>query len=209
MRIAIVTFEGFNEIDSFVTSHILNRIQLDGWKAEITAPSETVQSMNGVRAHAQRPLEFVNEADAVLFGSGRFTRQIVEDHGIMSRIRLDPHRQLIGSQCSGALFLVKLGLVGTSPVCTDLETRPFVEATGVRVLNRTFFASGNVASAGGCLSSPHLATWVTWRLLGRVAAEAALGYVAPVGETDQYISGVLSAVEPFVTRRAEHAVVGD
>lgn len=208
MRIAMVTFEGFNEIDSFVTAHVLNRIQLEGWKAEITSPSETVQSMNGVRVRAQRPLEFVNEADAVLFGSGRLTREIVEDHGIMSRIRLDPQRQLIGSQCSGALFLVKLGLLGALPVCTDLETRPFVEATGTRVLDQTFFASGNIASAGGCLSSPHLATWITWRLLGREAAERGLEYVAPVGEREQYVAGVLAAVAPFVAPNVEHVSIG-
>jgi hypothetical protein len=30
MRIAVVTFDGYNEIDSFVSSHILNRVELDG-----------------------------------------------------------------------------------------------------------------------------------------------------------------------------------
>src|SRR6266540_805837 len=58
LRIAVVTFDGFNEIDSFVSSHILNRVEVDGWKAEITCPSDTVQSRHGVRVHAQQPLEF-------------------------------------------------------------------------------------------------------------------------------------------------------
>jgi len=198
MRIAVVTFEGFNEIDSFVACHILNRVQVEGWKAEITCPAETVTSLNGIRVSAQRPLEFANEADAVLFGSGRFTRQIVEDRSIMSRLKLDPQRQLIGSQCSGALVLAKLGLLQTLPVCTDLRTRPVLEAAGVRVLEQSFFAEGNVASAGGCLSSPYLATWVIWRLLGRDAAETALNYVAPVGERAQYIAGALGTVAPFL-----------
>ena len=39
MRVAIVTFDGFNEIDSFVISAMLNRVKRAGWKAEITAPS--------------------------------------------------------------------------------------------------------------------------------------------------------------------------
>ncbi len=199
MRIAVVTFDGFNEIDSFVTSHILNRVHVDGWKAEITCPSETVQSMNGVRVTAQQPLEFANEADAVVFGSSRRTRQIAEDRSVMSRLKLDPRRQLIGSQCSGALVLAKLGLLQNLPVCTDLRTRPVVEAAGVRVLDQTFFASFNVASAGGCLSSTYLATWVIWRLLDRSAAETALSYVAPVGEHAQYVSDVIGAVAPFVT----------
>lgn len=124
MRIAIVTFEGFNEIDSFVALNILNRIKKEGWKAEITAPTETITSMNGVTIQAQKLLSFANEADAVLFGSGRLTRKMVQDEALMSSFQLDPTRQLIGSQCSGALVLKKLGLVENTPVSTDLTTRP-------------------------------------------------------------------------------------
>jgi transcriptional regulator GlxA family with amidase domain len=208
VRIAVLTFEGFNEIDSFVSSHILNRVDVPGWKAEITCPSESVRSRNGVCVDAQQPLEFASEADVVLFGSGKLTAQLVEDPQILSRLRLDPARQLIGSQCSGALFLVKLGLVRGLPVCTDLMTRPAVEAAGTRVLDQTFFASGNVASAGGCLSSPCLATWVIWRLLGREAAANALDYVAPVGERVQWVAEALDAVAPFVTTAGTTAAVG-
>lgn len=205
MRITVVTFEGFNEIDAFVAFHILNRVTLAGWKAEIAAPRATLRSGNGVEIRAQRALEFANEADAVLIGSGRQTRQMVEDPAIMSRLKLDPARQLVAAQCSGALVLAKLGLLGTLPVCTDLKTRPFVEAAGARVLEQTFFASGNVASAGGCLGSPYLATWILWRLLGRDAARAALEYVAPVGELEQYVAGALGMVAPYIVAQKELA----
>ncbi|HKA89699.1 MAG TPA: DJ-1/PfpI family protein [Haliangiales bacterium] len=205
MRIAIVTFDGFNEIDSFVAFNILNRMRVHGWKAEIVCPSDTVVSGNGVRVTAQRPLEFANEADVVLFGSGRLTPRIVADPSVMSRFGLDPRRQLIGCQCSGALALAKLGLLRVLPVCTDLATRPLVEAEGIRVLSQSFFAAGNIASAGGCLSSPMLAAWVIRRLADRAAAETALGYVAPVGEYDAYIAGVLDAVEPYVAAGAGHS----
>jgi transcriptional regulator GlxA family with amidase domain len=202
VRIAVITFDGFNEIDSFVSSHILNRVDVDGWKAEITAPAEWIESRNGVRVRAQQPLEFANEADVVLFGSGKYTAEMVADRAVMSRLTLDPARQLIGSQCSGALALWKLGLLDGLPVCTDSYTRPRIEAEGVRVLDQTFFASGNVASAGGCLSSPCLATWVICSLLGEAAAAAALDYVAPVGEREAFIAAAISTVAPYVTRGA-------
>ena len=203
MKIAILTFEGFNEIDSFVSHHILNRVDVNDWEVAITCPSETVRSTNGVRVFAQQPLEFANEADAVLFGGSPRSREIAEDGAIMSRLKLDPRRQLIGSQCAGAWFLAKLGLLATQPVCTNLRSRPSLEAMGIRVLDRPFVASGNVASAGGCLASPYLAAWVISRLLGREAAETALGIVAPVGEKRQYVAGVLGVVLPFVTADAE------
>jgi transcriptional regulator GlxA family with amidase domain len=203
MNIAILTFDGFNEIDSFVSHHILNRIDIEDWNVAITCPSETVTSTNGVRVSAQQPLEFANEADAVLFGGSPRSREIVEDRGIMSRLKLDPKRQLIGSQCAGAWFLAKLGFLGTQPVCTNLKSRPGLEAMGIRVLDRPFVATGNVATAGGCLASPYLAAWVISRLLGREAAETALGIVAPVGEKKQYVAGILGVVSPLVTANAE------
>jgi transcriptional regulator GlxA family with amidase domain len=198
MRIAVLTFDGFNEIDSFVASHILNRVKRPGWKAEITCPADWVQSMNGVRVAAERQIEFANEAEAVIVGSGHLTRQIIADEKLMSRLALDPRRQLIASQCSGALVLARLGLLDSVPACTDLKTRAFLEAAGVQVLDRAFYAAGNVATAGGCLSATYLATWVLWRLADRATAQEALDYVAPVGERDEFLARALGVVEPFV-----------
>jgi transcriptional regulator GlxA family with amidase domain len=197
MRIAVITCNGFNEIDSFVSNYILNRVDAPGWRSEITCPTPEVVSRNGVRVTAQQPLEFASEADVVLFGSGTRSLELSRDPALLSRLRLDPERQLIGSQCSGALFLAALGLLGDMPVCTDMSTRPVVEAAGLRVLDQTFTARGNLASVGGCLGSPYLASWVITRKLGRKAAEAALEYVAPVGEVEAFIASILDDVEPL------------
>jgi transcriptional regulator GlxA family with amidase domain len=198
MKIAIVTFEGFNEIDSFVALHILNRVKREGWKAEIVAPSDSVTSMNGVTVHTQQPLSFVNQADAVLFGSGRLTRTVIQDEKLMSSFQLDPSRQLIGSQCSGALIMKRLGLVENTPICTDSVTRPWLVESGAQVIDRSFMAEGNIATAGGCLSSQYLAAWVIYRSLGREAVEEALSYVAPVGEEQSLIERVFAAIEARV-----------
>jgi transcriptional regulator GlxA family with amidase domain len=194
MHIAIVTFEGFNEIDSFVALNMIGRVLRPGWSAQITCPTDSVRSANGVRIEAQQPLEFANAADVVLVGSGRFTRTIIEDQAIMSRLKLNPQRQLIGSQCSGALVLAKLGLLRSIPACTDHTTRPFLQAAEVTVVDKSFHCTGNIATAGGCLAAHYLATWVIARTLDRQAAEAALRYVVPVGEEQAYITRALAAV---------------
>ena len=101
MQIAVLTFDGFNELDSFVAAAILNRMKAQGWAAHITCPTEQVTSMNGVTIQRQKPLAFAAEADAVLIGSGIRTREIAADPDLLGQIRLDPARQLIGAQCSG------------------------------------------------------------------------------------------------------------
>lgn len=202
MRIAILTFDGFNELDSFIALGLLNRLGAQGWKAQITSPSSHVTSMGGVTVQAQQPLEFANEADAVIFGSGIYTRAIAEDHGrqgaALDRLQLDPLRQLIAAQCSGTLLLARLGLLADMPACTDLTTKPWVVEAGVRVLDEPFHARGPIATAGGCLASQYLAAWVMVRGAGFKAAAQALHYAAPVGEKDAYVERLLNVVRPFV-----------
>ena len=198
MQIAVLTFNGFNELDSFVAAAILNRMNAHGWAAHITSPTEQITSLNGVVVQRQKPLEFAVEADAVLIGSGTKTREIAADADLLSRIALDPSRQLVGAQCSGTLLLAKLGLIGDLPACTDLTTKPWVIEAGVEVIDAPFVAHGNVATAGGCLASQYMATWMIARRASLRHAEEALHYVAPVGEKEPYVERTLAVVMPFM-----------
>jgi transcriptional regulator GlxA family with amidase domain len=198
MHIAILTFEGFNELDSLIAFSILNRVKKPGWRVSIASPSATPRSMNGLAVQAQASIEDACDADAVLVGSGVRTRDVVADAPLMSRLRLDPARQLLGAQCSGTLILAKLGLLDGVPACTDLTTKPWVEEAGVAVVDRPIVANRNVATAGGCLASHYLAAWFIARLEGAEAARSAIHYVAPVGEKDAYVSRAMANISPFL-----------
>ncbi|MGT2428338.1 DJ-1/PfpI family protein [Cupriavidus basilensis] len=198
MHIAILTFEGFNELDSLIALGILNRVKQPGWRVSIGSPADKVRSTNGVVMEAQASLKDACDADAVLVGSGMRTRDVVADAALMSQLRFDPTRQLLGAQCSGTLMLAKLGLLDDVPACTDLTTKPWVEEAGVAVLNQPFVAKGNVATAGGCLSSQYLAAWFIARLEGVEAARSAIHYVAPVGEKEAYVTRAMANILPFL-----------
>ena len=198
MHIAILTFEGFNELDSFIALNILRRVQKPGWRVSIASPATHVRSMNGVVVEAQATLREACAADAVIVGSGRLTRDVVADPALMAQLQLDPARQLLGAQCSGTLVLAKLGLINGVPACTDLTTKPWVEEAGVEVLNQPFVARGNVATAGGCLASQYLAAWVIGRLVGLEEARSAMHYAAPVGEKEDYVARAMKNITPFM-----------
>jgi transcriptional regulator GlxA family with amidase domain len=200
MHIAILTFQGFNELDSLVALGILNRIKKPAWRVTLCCPDPEVTSMNGVTLRAQSLLEDIQSADAVIVGSGMQTREVVANPELMARLMLNPERQLIGAQCSGTLILAKLGLLGKVPACTDLTTKPWVQESGVEVLNQPFYAQGNVATAGGCLASQYLAAWIIARIEGIEAAAEALHYVAPVGEKDEYTSRAIENITPYLPR---------
>jgi transcriptional regulator GlxA family with amidase domain len=198
MHIAILTFQGFNELDSLIALGVLNRIRKPAWRVTLCCPEPQVTSMNGVVVHAQSNLAEASSADAVIVGSGIKTREIVKDPAIMSALRFDPVRQLIGAQCSGTLVLARLGMLDSIPACTDLTTKPWVQEAGVEVLNQPFFAKGNVATAGGCLSAQYLAAWIIARTEGEAAARSALHYVAPVGEKDAYVERAIRNISPYL-----------
>jgi transcriptional regulator GlxA family with amidase domain len=199
VHIAILTFDGYNELDSLIALGVLNRVGKPGWRVSIASPTPRVRSMNGVVIESMATLDEASEADAVIVGSGLKTREVVADPGIMGTLaRLDPARQLLAGQCSGTLVLARLGLLAGVPACTDLVSKPWVVAAGVEVLNQPFFASGNVATAGGCLASHYLAGWLIARLEGTDAAEAALHYVAPVGEKEEYVARALRNITPYL-----------
>ena len=196
-HIAILTFDGFNELDSLIAYGMLSRISLMGdanWRVSIASPTRRVTSMNGLTIDAHIDLHEANSAYAVLIGSGMKTREVGHDASIMAQIKLDPQKQLIVSQCSGTFLMAKLGLIGKTPACTDTTSKPWVQAAGVNVLNQAFYSNGNIATAGGCLSAQYVAGWLISQLKNLEQATEVLRYFAPVGEKDEYVSRALGHI---------------
>lgn len=205
MRISILTFDGFNDLDSLVAFGMLNRIALMGdldWQVRIASPTLRVTSMNGLTVDAHEDLSAIGQADAVLVGSGMKTREIANSPSIMDQLRLDTATQLVAAQCSGTFLLGRLGLLGGVPACTDLTSKPWVVESGVQVVAQPFVANANVATAGGCLASQYLVAWILARLKGLDAAREVLHYFAPVGEKQYYVERAIGHVKPYLPQPA-------
>ena len=197
MHIAILTFDGFNELDSLIAFGMLGRISLLGdkdWRVNIASPTPRVTSMNGLTLDAHIDLPEACTADAVLIGSGMKTREVAQNPAIMEQLQFDAERQLIATQCSGTFLLAKLGLTGKLSACTDNTSKPWVQAAGVQVVNQPFVAHGNIATAGGCLSAQYLSAWLITRLKGEAEAREVMHYFAPVGEKETYVDRAMGHV---------------
>jgi transcriptional regulator GlxA family with amidase domain len=197
-HVAIVTLQGFNELDSLIAYNLLKRIKRVDLRVTLCCPEAEVTSMNGVIVRAQSSLEDAATAQAVMIGSGVRTRELIASRQLLSRMKLHPEKQLIAAQCSGVLLLSSLGLLSGLPVCTDLATRSSLQEAGVEVLEQPFFATGNMATAGGCLASLYLAAWIMARVEGLDAALAAIGCIAPVGEKEDFVAKTVLNISPYL-----------
>ena len=183
--VGIITLPGFNEIDSFVATRMIHSVP--ELSIQLIGPDATAVSMAGVEVATPGDWESLRSCSAAIFGSGMQTFEHIENGPMMDEIKANVDElQFVGSQCSGAAFLHRLGLLNGEAVCTDRLTAPKLEAVGLEVRIDAFHDTGRVATSGGCLSSSYLAYWVIDRLSGRAAADQALAYVVPIGEEAAY-----------------------
>jgi transcriptional regulator GlxA family with amidase domain len=182
MKISIVAFDDFTDIDVWFMWDLLNRVERPDWRVQIVGERCCVTSSTGIRTQTHARLDEANTSDVVLFASGKGTRVKMRDDVFLDAFNLDPERQLIGSMCSGALILAALGLLEGKRATTYPTSKRLLEEMGVTVVEAPFVCEGNVATAAGCLAAQYLVGWVIEESLGKAVSDAALKFVQPVGE---------------------------
>ena len=182
MKISIVAFDDFTDIDVWLMWDLLNRVGQEDWRVRILADKEEVVSSTGIKFKVHGYLNEAKEADAVLFASGKGTRKVIQDEKFLRGLQLDADKQLIGSMCSGALILAALGLLDGKKATTYPTAKKHLESFGVEVIEKPFVQEGNIATAAGCLSAQYLVGWVIETLAGQEEKEKVLSYIQPVGE---------------------------
>lgn len=182
MKASIVIFDEFTDIDLFLMWDLLNRVRLPQWEVRIVGDKPNHISATGMMTATHGRIEEANNADVVLFVSGRGTRAKMQDKLWLSRFKLNPERQMIASVCSGALLLAALGLLTGKTATTYPTTKQTLEEFGVMVEEKPFVEHGNVATSGGCLAAQYIAGWVIERKADKAWKELVLKSIQPVGE---------------------------
>jgi transcriptional regulator GlxA family with amidase domain len=182
MKIAIVIFDKFTDVDLWLMWDLLNRVRVHDWSVKILGEKEAHVSATGISVATHGRIEEATDADAVLFVSGQGTRAKMIDKDWLSRFRLNPEKQLIGSICSGALILAALDLLEGKTATTYPTSKAALESFGVETIEKAFVQNGNVATAGGCLAQQYLVGWVIENLADAEWKNLILKSIQPVGE---------------------------
>jgi transcriptional regulator GlxA family with amidase domain len=182
LKTSIIVFDDFTDVDVFLPWDLLNRVEHDGWQVRVLGSKPEHVSSTGLSVRTHGPLEEANDSDAVLFASGKGARAVIHNECFLGAFRLDPSRQLVGSMCSGALILARLGLLKGKRATTYPTAARALRAFGVEVVEEPFVREGNVATAAGCLAAQRLVGWVIEEKLGAAERKRVLKSVQPVGE---------------------------
>lgn len=182
MKVSIITFDDFTDLDLFILWDLLKRVESPGWEVKFLGDKESHISSTGVEVKMHGHLDEANSSDAVLFCSGQGSRKKYQDKAFLAAFRLDERKQLIGAIDSGALLLGALGFLRGKKATTypSPELKKLLESMGVEVVWESFVQDGNVATAAQCLSGQYLAGWVIENLVGSEQKEKALRSVAPL-----------------------------
>lgn len=186
MKISIIAFDDFTDLDLFVLWDLLNRVEKPDWRVLLLGDKESHVSGTGIEIKMHGRLDEANSSDAVLFCSGRGARRKMSDEEFLDSFRLNEKRQLIGGLDSGALLVGALGLLNGKKATSypTAENKTTLENFGAEVVWKSFVSEGNIATAAQCLSGKFLAGWTIENLAGAEAKDKALSSVEPLDDLE-------------------------
>jgi putative intracellular protease/amidase len=187
-RIATVIYDDFDDTDLIISWRFFHCVKRPDWTLDVVGTSATHRSLLGLTIPTTASLEAAAEADVVLIVGGPGSRALAKNTAFLDKLKLDPTRQLIASQCSGSLILQAKGLLDGKQATTIISARDALKATGADVVDRPLVVQGNVVTSGGCLSTAYLAYWILQKTIGPEETSRATDLLLPTGEADRFKS---------------------
>ncbi|RVU38321.1 thiamine biosynthesis protein ThiJ [Hwanghaeella grinnelliae] len=189
-KIGLVIFDGFTDIDLFLHWDLLNRpvtmfpdMVSREWSVKILGTAPMHLSAAGLETKTHGRVAEARNCDAVIHTSGPLTRNLMKDEGYLETLALDPERQLVGSQCSGALILAASGLLAGRTATTYPTAVGHLRELGAVPVEEPFVLhdADNIATAAGCLAGVDLSRWILDRLINAEAAERCVASASAIG----------------------------
>jgi transcriptional regulator GlxA family with amidase domain len=182
-RIAIVLFDGFDELDAVGPFEVFKNAARSGAPVEVRLARlggpGTVRASHGLQVHVDSGLD--QGVDLVLVPGGGWNappgtpgaRAEVERGLLPSAIaKLHADGAMVASVCTGAMIVAVSGLLEGRPATTHHEALDDLAAAGASLVDARVVDTGDVLSAGGVTSGLDLALWLVEREWGEDLAAA-------------------------------------
>ena len=177
MKIEILLFDGFDDLDAFGPFEVLTGAGLDTRFVTIE-PRETVRSSHGATIV---PEGVLGDPDLVLVPGGGWNDRetggvyLEARRGVIPEALRRRHEagRRIGSVCTGAMMLAEAGILKGRPAITHHSAIEDLKSFGADVQEGVrFIDDGDIMTAAGVTSGIDLALYIVRVTLGDAAAQA-------------------------------------
>lgn len=173
MRIALVCFDGMEELDLVGPWEVLRMWQLQHPEDDVevfttSLDGTTVTCAKGMQIVADRHFEETGEVDVILYPGGKGTRRQLEDERVLGFLRRHAEAgALMTSVCTGSLVFAAAGLLSDRPATTYWSAMDLLAKLDPTITTRPedrFVDSGEVITAAGVSAGIDMALHLVARL---------------------------------------------
>ncbi|MBC3763521.1 DJ-1/PfpI family protein [Quadrisphaera oryzae] len=199
MRIEIVVFDGFDELDVFGPLEPLANVAGQGADLSVQLVGAhgpgTVLAQHGTRIVVEHGLGAGAEVpDAVVVPGGGWLNRApqgawaqAQDGALPARLaELAPGLRWVASVCTGAFLLSAAGLLTGRPATTNRSAKAELAAAGARVLDHRVVDDGDVVTAGGLSAGIDLGLHLVEREAGAALADRVTAALEHQRSTDTW-----------------------
>jgi transcriptional regulator GlxA family with amidase domain len=183
VRIAVLVYDGFDELDSVGPYEVLRNAAAAGADAEVVLVSLSAQpsvtGSHGLTVTPQATLDAGNWDLVLVPGGGWNDRGPAGAYAeaqageLPAAIRrLHEGGTTIAAVCTGAMLVSAAGLLHDRPATTHRGALVDLRSTGARLIDARVVDDGDLLSCGGVTSGIDLALWIVEREWGPAMAEA-------------------------------------
>ncbi|SRR5713226_8120233 len=182
MRIAIVLYQGFDELDAIGPFEVFRNAAKMGATIDVGLTTldgaQEVTASGGLRVRPDARLE--GRPDIVLIPGGGWNNHAPQgawaeaNRGEIPRALSQLHREgaTVATVCTGAMLAATAGLTKGRPATTHHSALDDLRATGAEVIAARVVDDGDLIMAGGVTSGIDLALWILEREFGVAMADA-------------------------------------
>jgi transcriptional regulator GlxA family with amidase domain len=182
MRIDIVIFDGFDEIDALAPYEFLKRAREFGVPFDVRlvtiAPVDEVTAFYGLRVRPDAMLDPAHPAEILLVPGGGWNQRgergvrVEAERGAIPAALAQAHQAgaILAGVCTGGMLIATAGLLRGRPATTHHLARAALHELGANVVNARVVDDGDIITASGVTSGLDLASWLTERFAGSASA---------------------------------------
>jgi transcriptional regulator GlxA family with amidase domain len=179
MRIAVLLYPGFDELDALGPYEVLQMAaSTSGAEVRLVSAGgpQQISASNGAVVSAQGALD--DAWDLVVVPGGGWAQRrgafAEVERGELPPVLAAMHERgvIMASVCTGAMLLASAGLTAGRPAVTHHRALEDLRATGAQIVNARVVDDGDLLTCGGITSGIDLALWLIERFWGRELAEA-------------------------------------